>query len=78
MTVTKMFACDRNSVFSSKSQIASFLTTHYTGNPASNIHSLCIWMCYEEECPSRGSKGMILLCEHQGQDYKQSQFNEYS
>lgn len=38
MTVTKLFACGRNSGFSSKSEVPSFLTTTYsTGNPASNI-----------------------------------------
>lgn len=79
MAVTKVFACDRNSGFSSKSHVAPFLTTIYsTSNPVSNIHSLCTWMCYEEERASRDTKRMILVREHQGQDYQWSQFNKYS
>lgn len=79
MTVTKLFACDRNSGFSSKSQVASFLTTTYsTGNTASNIHSPCSWMCYEKERASRDTNRVILVREHRGPDYKQSRFNEYS
>lgn len=79
MTVTKLFACDRNSGFSSKSQVVSFVTTTYTtASPASHTHSSYTWMCYEEECASRDTNRMILVCEHRGQDYKQSQYNEYS
>lgn len=70
-----MIACEGSSALNSKSRVVSFSTG---ANHECDLYTLCTWMCYEKQCTSRDADRMILVHEHQGQDYKQSQFNESS